>query len=137
MYRMILFELKKKKRKHLLRHNSYYHKIDTQVYNFLCQKKIIINFKSHATSTTCHSSKPASWKSGEISMQKQEDSLLKRERPHIQYLFHLQPMTPNPFQQVTKTGNQGIIFHPCDVHFPMSQFHSLSPHLLHQHPLGL
>lgn len=101
---------------------------------YLCLFRL---FQVSLLHTVHHSSKPPSLKSiGKLVKLKQEDNLLSREVIHF-YLFHLQPMTPDPFQEVTKAGNQGVLFHPCDVDFPVPQLHSLSAHLLHQHPLGL
>lgn len=66
-----------------------------------------------------------------------EGRLVSETRSQTHYLFHLQPMAPDPFQKVTEAGNQGVLFHTSDVHLSVPQLHSLSAHLLHQHPLGL
>lgn len=55
----------------------------------------------------------------------------------IPHLFDLQTVAPYPFQEVTQTGYQGVLFHSCDIHLTMTKLHSFSTHLLHQHPLSL
>lgn len=52
-------------------------------------------------------------------------------------LLDLKPMAPDSLQQVTQTGDQGVLLHAGDADLTMTQLHSLAAHLLHQHALGL
>lgn len=52
-------------------------------------------------------------------------------------LFNLQPVTPDPLQEVTETSNQGVLLHTCDANLAVTQLHGLSAHLLYQHSFRL
>lgn len=52
-------------------------------------------------------------------------------------LFDLQPVAPDPLQQVTETRYQGVLLHAGDADLAVTQLHSLPTHLLHQHAFGL
>ena len=52
-------------------------------------------------------------------------------------LFNLQPVAPDPLQQVTEAGDESVLFHPRDADLPVAQLHRLPAHLLHQHALRL
>lgn len=52
-------------------------------------------------------------------------------------LFNLQPVAPDPLQQVAQAGDQGVLLHTGDADLAVTQLHGLPAHLLHQHALGL
>lgn len=52
-------------------------------------------------------------------------------------LFNLQPVAPDPLQQVTETCNQGVFLNTGNADFSVAQLHSLTPHLLYQHTFSL
>lgn len=52
-------------------------------------------------------------------------------------LFQLQTMAPGSLQQVTQAVDERVLLQACDVGFSLTQFHTLLPHPLHQHPFGL
>lgn len=52
-------------------------------------------------------------------------------------LFNLQTMTPDPLQQVTETGDQGVLLHARDANLAVTQLHGLPTHLLYQHTFRL
>lgn len=53
------------------------------------------------------------------------------------YLFDLQPVAPDPLQQVTETGDERVLLHASDADLTVTKFHRLPAHLLHQHALCL
>ena len=55
----------------------------------------------------------------------------------VTHLFCLHSVTPGAFKHVAQTGYEGVLLHPSDGDLPVPQFHSLLPHLLHQHPFRL
>lgn len=55
----------------------------------------------------------------------------------LTHLFDLQPVAPDPLQQVTQAGDERILFQTSDIGLTVAQFHCLSAHLFYQHPLGL
>ena len=52
-------------------------------------------------------------------------------------LFNLQPVAPDPLQQVAEAGDESVLLHPRDADLPVAQLHRLPAHLLHQHALRL
>lgn len=52
-------------------------------------------------------------------------------------LFNLQPVAPDPLQQVTETRDQSVLFHTGDADLSVAQLHRFPTHLLHQHTLSL
>lgn len=64
-------------------------------------------------------------------------TLLAEVRPRLTHLFDLQPVAPDPLQQVTQAGDERVLLQAGDVGLTVAQLHRLSTHLLHQHPLGL
>lgn len=52
-------------------------------------------------------------------------------------LFQEQSMAPGPLQQVTETMDECILLQACNGSLSLTQFHTLFPHFLHQHPFGL
>lgn len=52
-------------------------------------------------------------------------------------LLQLQTMAPGSLQQVTQAVDECVLLQAGDAGFPLSQFHALFPHPLHQHSFGL
>ena len=52
-------------------------------------------------------------------------------------LFDLQPVAPDPLEQVTQAGDQSVLLQSSNVGLTMTQLHRLPSHLLHQHTLSL
>lgn len=52
-------------------------------------------------------------------------------------LFDLQPVAPDPLQEVTEARNKSVLFNTGDADLSVAQLHGLPTHLLHQHTLGL
>ncbi len=53
------------------------------------------------------------------------------------YLFDLQTVAPDPFQQITQAGDERVLLHTSDANLPVAQLHRFPSHLLHQHAFGL
>ncbi len=62
---------------------------------------------------------------------------MKPDLKQSPYLFLLQSVAPDTFQQVTQAGNECVFLHPGDGGLPVTQLHGLLTHLLYQHTLGL
>lgn len=53
------------------------------------------------------------------------------------YLFDLQTVAPDSFQQITQAGDERVLLHASDANLPVAQLHRFPSHLLHQHAFGL
>lgn len=53
------------------------------------------------------------------------------------YLFDLQTVAPDSFQQITQAGDECVLLHSSDADLPVAQLHRFPSHLLHQHAFGL
>ncbi len=53
------------------------------------------------------------------------------------YLFDLQTVAPDSFQQITQAGDERVLLHTSDANLPVAQLHRFPSHLLHQHAFGL
>lgn len=53
------------------------------------------------------------------------------------YLFDLQAMAPDAFQEVAQTGDERVLLQAGDADLAMAQLRCLLAHLLHQHALSL